>query len=891
MNLSLSEARRNDEIISLADSQVLRWIDELNGITDADASARHIKSEIRRLRKEPSSTVNKKRIRQLYADLDAVQFKPDYMCLIIDREKDYHRACDGFSINGVEYKRLLGTNGGIKNETIVFVSARLRPELRKRIDNGRNPERELVPAKLEAYQALTCSASIPVSMPNGVLVVPDCETEFTDNVIYLSDETPGEPVMEPRNDTPICLNASDGFGLILPSLAQRWSEELELDYLVAGLNTRFCWEKGMVFTFDFRDFAESVAHTYIVKDAWGHERDIRDVEIILTTSMVKLWDSYASCEDYLRNCEENHYTFGIAKTSPRELDTQHSLNYQFIQSYDLSDDDIEELIAPTMNEIRDVLYGDYRKTILFLKGLGLNDGNVQKLPDDFIKALMIDPRMLEDPFVQSKVFQAIKNRINKAKVGVLDVHGNYSILSGDPYALCQSMFGLPITGLLKAGEIYNHYWLEVGSERLACFRAPMTCHNNIRAVTVLSDPLASYWYQYMDTVTIFNAWDTATSALNGADFDGDLVFLTDNRVLVDNLRELPTLMCVQRKAEKKVVTEDDLIRSNINSFGNDIGRITNHITSMFEAQSHFEKGSPEYETLAYRIRCGQLMQQNAIDRSKGIIAKPMPREWFDRHAVNQIEDEERRRFYLRIVADKKPYFMRYIYPAVMKDYRTYIDKSDKNSFREFKMSIQELKNLEPEDRTDAQSDFLRYYDNRLPVGIGDCVMNRICRRFEEEFDGYLTRRNGREKFDYGFMRSAEQYTKTQYADVKKLYEDYNTLMQRYAIFARCERVNEYEVASRVTAIRGEFEKNCAIACPNAGALCNIVLDICYTKSSTKRFAWELCGSEIIRNILGKNNWEIQYPSVDPDGDIEYGGSRFSIKTINLKEEQDGDSPE
>ena len=82
-------------MISLADSQILRWIDELNGITDADARAREIKLKIKALRREDTCLQNKKDIRQLYKDLDALQFKPDYMCLIIDREKDYYRACKG----------------------------------------------------------------------------------------------------------------------------------------------------------------------------------------------------------------------------------------------------------------------------------------------------------------------------------------------------------------------------------------------------------------------------------------------------------------------------------------------------------------------------------------------------------------------------------------------------------------------------------------------------------------------------------------------------------------------------------------------------------------------------------------------------------------------------
>lgn len=517
LTLPISEARKNDEVISLADSQVLRWLDELNGITDADSQARQIKEEIRSLRQEPNSVRNRRQIKRLYEKLDDIQFKPDYLCVIIDNEKDYHRLCCGFSINDIRYTRLLGTNGGIKNKTIVFISQRHADEIRHRIDNGRDPEKELVPAKLEAYKALTCSASVPVSMPYGILVVDDCETVFPADIIYLNDELEGEPVMEERRREQVYLTESDGYGLMLPSLARKWSAELGLDYLVSGVNTRFAWEKGMLFTFDFREFARDVAGTYVVKDAWGNDVDVRNVEMILTTSMLKLWDSYESCEDYVRRSLENGYTFGITKTCPKELESERTTNYQFIQSYDLSDEDIEELIRPTMEEIRDVLYADPVKSVLFLKGVGLNERNVARLENDFAKALMIEPAMLNDPYVQNSIYQMIRNRINKAKVGVLNVHGNYSIVCGDPFALCQHIFGLEVTGLLKAGEIYNEYWSRRGVEKLVCFRAPMTCHNNIRLVRPHCSEAARHWYQYMTTCTLLNAWDTSAHALNGCD--------------------------------------------------------------------------------------------------------------------------------------------------------------------------------------------------------------------------------------------------------------------------------------------------------------------------------------------------------------------------------------
>lgn len=882
LTLPIAEARRNDEVISLADSQVLRWLDELNGITDAEANARVIKAEIKRLRKEDNSVQTRRRIKQLYAKLDTIQFKPDYLCVIIDKEKDYHRACRGFSINGIRYVRLLGTNGGVKNETIVFISERHAEEIRRRIDNGRNMEMKMVPAKLEAYKALTCSASVPVSMPNGILVVSDCETEFQSDVVYLNDEGTVEPVMEERNQVLVQLNESDGYGLMLPSLAQRWSEELGLDYMVSGVNTRFSWEKGMVFTFDFLDFAEKVAGSYLVKDAWGNEVDVRNVELVLTTSMLKLWDSYANCEDYISNCMENGYTFGIAKNCPKELESERTLNYQFIQSYDLSDDDIEQLIKPTMDEMKDVLYADFAKTILFLKGAGLNADNVERADDDFTKALMIEPAMIDDPYIQSNIYQMIKNRINEAKVGVLKVHGNYSIVSGDPYSLCQHIFGLEVTGLLKANEIYNGYWCGQDAEKLACFRAPMTCHNNIRLVYPNRSPEARYWYQYMTTCTLFNSWDTAAHALNGMDKDGDLVMLTDNEILVDRLKVLPALMCVQRKGEKRIVTEADFIQANIDSFGDDIGKTTNWITSMFDVQARFDKDSPQYKELDYRIKCGQLFQQNAIDKAKGIIAKPMPREWHDRHSVNQIEDPERRRFYQDIVADKKPYFMRIIYPALMKQYNTYIKNTNKSALREFQMTVDELYDIPEGERTGHQKDFLRYYEKRMPVGMNDCVMNRICRRFEEEFDGYLGRHNASTDFDYTIMKSGAEYTRSQYNAIAKLYESYNKRLRSYAVFANYERVDKDDAFSRRLDMRTEFSKECAKICPNRSVLCDIVLDICYTRNSTKRFAWEMCGSEIIQNLLRRNDEVITYPALDHDGDIEYGGNKFSLQKTRLE---------
>ena len=308
-----------------------------------------------------------------------------------------------------------------------------------------------------------------------------------------------------------------------------------------------------------------------------------------------------------------------------------------------------------------------------------------------------------------------------------------------------------------------------------------------------------------------------------------------------------------------------------------IGKTTNWITSMFDVQAKFEKGSPEYEELDYRIKCGQLFQQNAIDKAKGIISKPMPRSWHDRHAANLIEDHDTKKFYLSIIADKKPYFMRYIYPALKKQYNTYIRNTNKSAMREFHMTVDELITLPPDKQTPKQKEFLHYYHSKMPVSDNGCVMNRICRKFEEAFDGYLSKVGSHNHFDYTIMKSGAEYSRSQFTAISRLYENYNKKLKNFAVFTNYERVDEYDSYTVMQEMRNEFLQECILVCPNASTLCDIVLDICYQRKSTKRFAWEICGHEIIQNLLQRHGGVISYPALDDAGEIGFCGNRFSIR--------------
>ena len=895
LTLSLQNAMKNkNDIVALNDSQILRWICELNGIENLDYEVSKLKREIKFIKKQPKSKENKDKIKELYDKLYSLQYQKDYFCMIMNSDKDYDIANQGFKINGYKYHRLLGTNGGIKKSTITYIGENVFDEIVKRMDNGRDKSKPIIPAKLEAYQALICSGSIPVTQPR-ILVVNDCNVTFKEDVIKISDECDGEPQLTYETDYEIDYCENDGYGLMSPDYSRiinryLYGDEFE-GQTISGINTRYAWTKGMLFTFDFVEFAKRINNeNYMVMDAWGDWRDVRDYDVILTTSMVKLWDSYKNLEHFIECCNENHYQFSVAKTTPHELENVRNSNYQFLQTYDLTDEELYELCKPTIDEIQNVLGCDWRKAIVFAKGMYLNEDNVDYIDNDFIKALMIDNRLMDDPFIVKKLHSMIKKRISDAAKGSIKLNGNFAIVSGDLYSLAQSIFGLPVTGLLKSGEVYHKYWIDKGVDEIALFRAPMTCHNNIRRRNVVHNEEMDFWYQYDTTGIILNSWDTTCDATNGSDKDGDMFFTTNNKIIVEHTLNSTTIECMQRKAEKIIPTEKDMVQANKLAFGDEIGTTTNRITSMIERQALFDKDSEEYKVLDYRIKCGQHFQQNSIDKAKGIIAKPMPKYWYDKSSCNKLpsDTDEQKHFKelcLKIVAENKPYFMKYVYPDLMAKYNKYLKDTNSKCIREFKMSMIDL--INKPNKTIPEKDFIEYYKKLMPVGDNPCTINRIAWLFENTFKSYISEFSKTREFDYSILKSGVEYSRNDYQKIAKLKAEYDDSVKYYQQLANKQRLDKDEVSVNRNMMLMKFKSKCEEICPNEKELCDIIVDLCYSSSKSKQFAWDICGEVIIDNLLDKNDRMINYPVlVKSDGDFEFGGEQFIICHKKYKEDDE-----
>ena len=50
------------------------------------------------------------------------------------------------------------------------------------------------------------------------------------------------------------------------------------------------------------------------------------------------------------------------------------------------------------------------------------------------------------------------------------------------------------------------------------------------------------------------------------------------------------------------------------------------------------------------------------------------------------------------------------------------------------------------------------------------------------------------------------------------------------------------------------------------------------------FVWNMCGKEIIRNLLERHHGIIHAPIIDKDGDIVFRGNNYTMTDINLEKE-------
>lgn len=270
----------------------------------------------------------------------------------------------------------------------------------------------------------------------------------------------------------------------------------------------------------------------------------------------------------------------------------------------------------------------------------------------------------------------------------------------------------------------------------------------------------------------------------------------------------------------------------------------------------------------------------------------MSKQWYEFKAVAVHEDEdsdytkEQKEFNRRILADKKPYFMIYIYAKTKRELNDFVKSANRISLENFLTPIEEL--LVKENKTEAEQTHVDYYNKRFPISYGGCVMNRLCRHVEQEFDGYVDNKKDENKnYPFADLLVSRNYESNiaRSVEVKKIQELYTEFSRRYNKAQTACIIGDYDDESAVdfkNAVVDEFLRSCYEICSSEERLCDILLKICYTTVGSRKLLWNTSGRQICQNLSEKYS-QYSYFAMDKDGETVYRGHRYEKITVDLKE--------
>jgi len=874
INITLEEARRNNEVVRLGDSELLRAIRRIRNKEFQQEHLDLLLKEKLHLSRKQNNLENRKVIREVSDKIDEILFEDSIIVLKIDDVRHYGKIIkQGLFINNIKFVRLLCSAGHARRSSVIFCKTELFEQLNEFLECGRNLEEKINPNKYSAYYALASSASFPVSRPNFI-VVSDYEIKKTMMVDWFIPQDDGiDPTFEER-EIEQNVNVFDGQGLISPTEAQVWAEDMSLDWLPSCFIFRATFSKGLLVTFDFHKFAYENGIKKII-DIYGKEHWIDDIEVILSASQFKMSVFYNSLDEYNENCRKYSFGWGVSRYSPKSDKDNIQTTYQYIQAMNIDENDVEKICQPTIDWLKNISGLDYREVLIFLLGELSNFTTKEfKSADYLAQAIMLEPKILQDKHIRKKLFHFINKKIRESYTGILNVSGNYQFLICDPVAQCQHFLGLEITGGVNKEFAYSYYWNKQGIDNVSCFRSPMTWRSEHLVLNL--DKTDNMWYNYIESGIVLNIYNDWPMRLSGGDFDGDLVMTTPS--FVDCQYPDLNIPTYERKnAEKSDITLDTLWKSDTLSFGSKIGIITNIETTFFSLLPLFI-GMPEEDLLINRIKACCAYQNMQIDKTKGITIHSLPNHW-DKWQ----KDGKNAEIYNKLLAQQRPYFMRYLYSSWSRKYKHHYNAYDNVAIVRFGFSLETL--LKKENLSDIEQKVKDEFFSRSPLINSPSTINLICHHMENAVKEIKL---DSKKMDFDW----HIYLNPDYPVSESVVDKMEGLLSEWKAFRRNSHDRPSEEIDDNTEIQNKdefikiLERKAYGISNNLYEITNAIIKLCYERhgENSKEFAWKMFGGQgIVNALFERARGFIQIPLVNEQGDYEYLGKKFAITNIVLEE--------
>lgn len=466
------------------------------------------------------------------------------------------------------YHFFTASAGQLRRDKIVMIEDTMWEKIHDKIECGMtwdliNERGSINPNKLMAYLALSTSATEEWTDfdIDRVIVIPEFKAPVTDRMMYIKPDYSYEVSVRT-----VMIDHTDGSGMMLPEVS-------ESNFMIRGP-----WIKGLLGSFDFIRFCKINNVKPVLTDAWGVEHDLikERINIILTTSMFKLYNLYKNFDEYKEYFKKYHCHF--CRTNYEEdyiKDT--TINYQMLQTcQDFTDKEIEAFIKEEHRRIENIT----KNKDMMLKTLKADINSEQP----YKVALALYPELLRETYSRNSLKDIKKRMVLDAKSGKIKCANKRVFVLPDFYAACQYWFmgEKNPKGLLAKDEIACKIFRR--HNKADVLRSPhLYLEHSIHKIT--HDQNVYDWFY---TNAVHTSVHSLVSRILQFDVDGDQLNVIVDPLFVDiaerNVKEfdIVPLFYESEKANAEPISNDSLFRGlkRAHDYSN-IGEISDMLTRLW----------------------------------------------------------------------------------------------------------------------------------------------------------------------------------------------------------------------------------------------------------------------------------------------------------------------
>lgn len=444
----------------------------------------------------------------------------------------------------IHYKMLYRSTGKAKKGSCMFIRDKLYKKAINYLRMGiKLPKNNSPIVEVSAYAPLVSSTIIGKIRinPKNILILKDIDSFFKTKVISIETDNKKHCIAKTIENYELKNTMFDGQALIDSSLFPSWGN----GYIL--LRHHFC--KMATFCSHiqqfFKDYYGDEYYYATVKDMFGNEHYVKDIELITTDNAMKWLKFDVSYEYWCDRVYENNCMFGVVKTAHQsKLGDVQKMSYQMVNCLDINT--MDNVVSDSLDYISklkkdDDVFLDYLKK-------NINFSN------DF--EVLIDLVNQDHDFIRSEYFRDRKNNIidsyiKKFRTGKIIQNADNLVFVGSPYAMLLYSVGVSVeedNTLVQENGVIQCYTKRFNDgEYLAGFRSPHNSRNNILYLHNKYSYELDKYFELGEQIIALNVNHTdVQDRANGCDFDSDSGYITNQKDIVEQAKycykEYPTIV-------------------------------------------------------------------------------------------------------------------------------------------------------------------------------------------------------------------------------------------------------------------------------------------------------------------------------------------------------------